>query len=215
MASKPLARRDLAPDRRPWEKQNWESFKAFNGFALYRDLGLARSLTKAAQAFIETATERKEESVRRQMGEWSSAYRWVERAEAYDMHVDERLREQREGRIGRQNRRYEAAAATLSGKLLRRISIDEFDGEAQPLDVNDLDAESAARMLVNLQRVERIATGQPTELVKGAFLISSSDVERISRELVEGLMQFVPVERQPLAAQWVVSYAQSGGKIAA
>lgn len=208
------APRELDPSRRPWEKQPWESNPSYRAFALYRDLGLTRSLMKAATALSEDEGRvGKPESIKTQMAEWSSLGHWVARAEAYDMHVDERLREQREGRIGRQNRRYETASATLSSQLLRRIAGGDTEAGLIALDVNELDAEGAARMLVNLQRVERIATGQPTELVKGAFLISSADVERISRDLYEGLMQFIPQERQPLAAQWVLSYAQGGGKL--
>lgn len=221
MAKTPARTKELDPQRRPWEKQSWETAPAFFAFSLYRDLGLARSLTKASQALIETQPDRKPESVRTQMGQWSAGHRWVERAEAYDMHLDERFREQREGRIARQNRRYEGAAAALSSALLARIALNpdeigEHRGQlVKPLELNELDAEAVGRLLVNLQRVERLATGQATELAKGAFLISSGEVEKITRELVQGLMQFVPEERQPLAAQWVMSYAQGAATIAA
>lgn len=208
--------RELQPDRRPWEKQPWESFKAFESFALYRDLGLARSLSKATQALIETVPARKAETVRTQMGGWSALNRWVERAEAYDLHVDARMLEQREGRVGRMNRRYEAAAATLSARALSAIAggTDENGDTVEPVSLDGMDAEALMRILVNAQKVERLATGQPTELVKGAFLISSADVEKIARDLTEGLMQFVAPERQPLAAQWVVAYASGGGQAA-
>jgi hypothetical protein len=211
-----IRRHELDPTRRPWEKQPWETAPSFNAFAVYRDLGLTRSLIKAAQAIKEAYPERKgsAETIRSQLSDWSAAHLWQKRCDAYDLHVDARMREQREGRIDRQNRRYETAAASLSSGLLARIALNpdevgEHKGQlVRPVDLNELDAEAVARVLVSLQRIERLATGQPTELAKGAFLISSHDVERIVSEVATGLMQFVPEDRQPLAAQWIMAYAR-------
>lgn len=203
--------RELSPDRLPWEKQPFESFPAFQAFALYRDLGLARSLSKAAGILVETVPERKQDSVRKQMSDFSAKNRWVERAEQYDLHIDARMREQREGALAAQNRRYVAAAATASAALLRRLGDADADELAKM--AKELDLEGMARALVNLQRVERLATGQTTEaLGRGVFGINSSEAESIFRDLIELALPFVPEERQALYAQAVQAYISSGGK---
>lgn len=215
-------RRELDKDRRPWEMQSWEGLKAFEAFCFYRNLLMGASLSKAVQDFLKTAPSakgRNEATVRRQFGEWSAENMWVSRTEALVMHLDDRHREQIEGRITRQNRRYETAAATLSSGILARAAVDpdagvgEADGQlVQPFDFNELDIESAARALVALQRLERLATGQATELAKGAFQISTSDVERIVREFYELTVPFVAEDRQPLWAQAIQSWIQGGGR---
>lgn len=209
-------RRDLAPDRLPWEKQPWESWPSFKAFALYRDLGLSRSLTKAAQLTVETMPERKRDTVRTQFSAWSGGHRWVERAEAYDLHVDARHREQREGEMGRQNRRYAAAAATVSSALLQRLGDQEpgVDGltDVQRL-AKELDLEGITRALMAAQRVERLATGQSTaEIGKSAFGVTTSDAERIFADLVQIALPFILAERQPLYAQAVQAYIATGAR---
>lgn len=209
----PTRQKQLDPARLPWEKQPWESPQAFRGFALYRDLGLTRSLTKAAQALVETMPTRTRETIRTQMSQWSGQHRWVERAEQYDLHVDARMREQREGQIGAMNRRYAAAAASVSGALLERIAAPAGPDGRRPLQVlaEELDLEGIAKALVAAQKVEALANGQATALVgRSAFGITSADAERIFRDLVEIALPFIQQERQPLYAQAVQAYTKTG-----
>lgn len=70
----------LAPEIPAWERQPEESPKKHGEFITYRDLGRTRTLVEAA-----TRLDFHPVSVRR-MG---ARYRWVERAEAWDRHLDQ------------------------------------------------------------------------------------------------------------------------------
>jgi hypothetical protein len=63
-----------------WKRLNNESSKAYAAFSIYRDLRIERSLEKVAEECHKSS---------RLIGRWSSKYHWVERATAYDDHLDE------------------------------------------------------------------------------------------------------------------------------
>lgn len=77
--------KDLIPlimdaDTDPWERQSKESVLRFNQFCGYRGLGRTRTLRKVTETLA--LNDRYVRSV-------AAAYRWVERAEAWDLHRDE------------------------------------------------------------------------------------------------------------------------------
>ena len=72
------------PDIAPWEQQPGESAKAFEAFAIYRDMGVERSVRKVTQRLNKSLTL---------IGKWSSRYNWPERARAYDRDVYKRQRQ--------------------------------------------------------------------------------------------------------------------------
>lgn len=67
-----------------WERQEGETDKAYEAFALYRDMGASRSVRDVAQKLGKSATL---------ISRWSSANNWVERVSAWDDQEDERRRE--------------------------------------------------------------------------------------------------------------------------
>src|SRR5216684_2052292 len=75
-----------------WEQQPGESSRAFGAFCAYRDLGPRRSLRAAAAAFY----GRTSAAVERQFDKWSGAFGWVERASAWDRHLDAEARRAQE-----------------------------------------------------------------------------------------------------------------------
>ncbi len=62
----------------PWDRQPGESAKAFDAFGVYLNLGPTRSITKVAQTLNKSRTW---------LGTWSSKYKWVDRALAWDADV--------------------------------------------------------------------------------------------------------------------------------
>jgi hypothetical protein len=74
---------------RPWERLPAESAKAFAAFCAYRDLGPERSLNAAYG----------EGRAPGHWSQWSSEYRWVERATAYDAYLDAERRKVREAKL--------------------------------------------------------------------------------------------------------------------
>lgn len=65
-------------DLNPWDIQPGESATAYEAFATYRDMGADRSVAKAGQK-LGKAT--------RTLEAWTTRWRWVERAGAFDKHV--------------------------------------------------------------------------------------------------------------------------------
>ena len=89
--------------RKLWERMDGESAKAFAAFCAYLELGDERSVRAVGQKLDKSRT---------QIGKWSAAFKWVERAAAYDAEQwrAEREREQRDARKMRK-RQLEAAEA--------------------------------------------------------------------------------------------------------
>jgi hypothetical protein len=72
----------------PWERLNDEPSKAYHAFTVYRDLGpTQRSLAAVSRDLYGERTGRNRGAPGR-VREWSSTYRWRERAEAWDAHLD-------------------------------------------------------------------------------------------------------------------------------
>ena len=76
-----------------WTKQDGETQRAYQVFCVYRDMGWQdRSLRQLTRdVYDEDAT-----GVYTHVRKWSSKYEWVARAEAYDEHVSEQMREELE-----------------------------------------------------------------------------------------------------------------------
>lgn len=201
------------PERLPWERQKGETAAAFHNFALYRDLGPHRSLSKAALDSTRSVKTLKDQSAK---------YGWVERAEAYDDHVDARLREERETERIRLERTHFGAGAAILGVALRRLNgapagMSQNGEPIEPverLDPNTLDAGDVARLLETGVRVQRISSGLPTDLVKGATAVAASDVVRMANDLIEIASRFIDEERQARYYSELQAYLDSGRRVA-
>jgi hypothetical protein len=76
-------------ERHPWDRQVGESSKAYSHFCIYRDMGSARSLRKVTADINCT-------SKRQQLLRWSGKWKWVERCQLYDDHVESQFRAEQE-----------------------------------------------------------------------------------------------------------------------
>lgn len=88
----------------PWEKQEWETPKAYRAFELYRDLGPDRTLQATIRRFVEVFEEECTQSrggkvtkppSRSGISKWSMQYRWVDRVRQYDEWVIENQKQQK------------------------------------------------------------------------------------------------------------------------
>lgn len=153
----------------PWERQSHESPQAFEAFAVYRDLGPARSVTKVARELGKSRTL---------LGRWSRQYAWVMRAAAYDRERDRLfLAEQRQARRDIARRHAKLAQAFL-GKAVARL---------QALDPRELSPGELLRYFQVAAEIERRAVGEePVGVVpqggdEGPDVASLSDEDRRSR----------------------------------
>jgi hypothetical protein len=132
----------------PWEQQPRESSRAFGAFCIYRDLGPRRSLRAAAAAFYGRTTA----TLERQVDKWSRAFRWVERASAWDRHLDAEARQAQEQARREMVERHVREARALQAKALERL---------RALCPEELGPADLLRFIVEAAKLERLALGEP------------------------------------------------------
>lgn len=166
-----------------WERQGTESDRAFEAFAIYRDMGPGRSAVRVGEALSKST---------RLIARWSTEWGWVERAGAWDDEADrnERERNLTERAIARQ-KMLESHAAL--GKTITVISagvLAQF-GEKNPgaaAKLGKMSAVDAAKLAQIGSQMERLARGETTERVE----------LKQAQEVVEGLidvcLRYLPIE---------------------
>lgn len=144
-----------------WDRQTGESARAFAAFAMYRDLGPARSTGKAATTTGKTS---------RTFEEWCTTWGWVERAAAWDDNADRLQRER--NLIEQQEARAEMLRDHLSvGKAFVQVAamgLQQYDG-TQPGAVKRIEKLSAgdlARMADTGVKIERLSRGESSERIE-------------------------------------------------
>lgn len=177
-------------DRELWEKLPTETAKAWAAFVMFRDLGTERSLPKTVGAL-------KGKPGIEMIQTWSARHHWFDRAEAYDLHLDRRRREARESVIEQAER-----AERGLGLALERLAFERIQGRGAPgedgyipaLDPGELDPAAVARFSAEGVRIRRLSDGQPTDLLKGAFMIAPAEAERLLRSVIEAALPLIPEE---------------------
>ncbi|WP_406722862.1 hypothetical protein OG968_23960 [Streptomyces althioticus] len=152
-----------------WERQSGESVQAFEAFAVYRDLGPARSVTKVARELDKS---------RALVGRWSRQFAWVVRAAAYDREQDRLfLTEQAQARRDLA-RRHAKLAQAVQSKAVARL---------QSLDPRELSPSELLRYIQVAAEIERRAVGDAPaaktveDRDQGVDVASLSDEERRAR----------------------------------
>ena len=146
-----------------WERREGETETAYNAFCVYRDLGITRTLRKAATAFYAQSEEHQNDTERapnpaalRRFKEWSRTWLWVSRVEAFD------AEEQRETMLRMKERRQKMREShfAVGGLALQRAT--------QRLQQMALDEELPLRSVPSLIRagseLQRLALGEPTSI---------------------------------------------------
>lgn len=123
----------------PWEKQGDESAPAFAAFAVYRDLGPGRSITKVVQQVHKS---------RALLGRWSRTHSWVMRAAAFDREQDRQFQVEVQQARRDVARRHARVAQAVMGKAVARL---------QGLDVRELSPADLLRYLQVAAEIERRA----------------------------------------------------------
>ena len=149
-----------------------ESARAFHAFTLYRDLPASeRSLEKVQQKYNRST------SYRRQLAKWSSRFAWVARAAAYDVSLDAVRREAaREALVEMATRQAQIGMDLQTAGMA--VFIDESGNLRQDV-VQRLKPQDAIRALEVGVKIERVARGEPAEILKADHTI------RLARELTD------------------------------
>lgn len=133
-----------------WEKLPAETPKAYAVFCLYRDMGYKRSIRKVAREWSEGGHTSK-------LKEWSSKYHWVERAAAYDEHIDNIKQDTYEEVIREMIARHTKESKLLQSKVHERLE----NIKPEELKPNEL-----IKWYETAVRIERLSLGIPTENIK-------------------------------------------------
>ena len=132
----------------PWERQPEETARAFEAFAIYRDMGPDRSLRKVVQTLDKNLTT---------IGDWSTKYEWVKRVAAWDAEQDRIARVQQLKEIKAMRNRHAGMAKAMivkAGRALNRIPEDEIK------------ASDISRMIEVASKLERISRGDVGDVIE-------------------------------------------------
>ncbi len=139
------------PASAAWKRQPSEPPKAWSAFAAYRDMPAPeRSLDAVARCRSGRQVGRKRAATGR-IQAWSRQYRWVERAAAWDRHLDSEAQRARiEARIETQ-KRHEAVLSQVYDRLVAGMK-KKWDG-ITPIE--------QMRILKELIHLQRLVLGEP------------------------------------------------------
>lgn len=141
----------MSSEKEIWEREIGESAKAYYAFALYRDLGPKdRSMLKVAQLYANKKT------LISLMKRWSRKWKWVERAQAYDDHLDRLARLESEAELVEMRKKHIVLATSLQAKAADRL---------KDLNPQDLTPKQMIRALVEGVKLERLSRGETTETI--------------------------------------------------
>lgn len=131
-----------------WERQPNETAKAFEAFVIYRDMGVNRSIRKAAQTLNKAVTT---------LAEWSTKHEWVKRVAAWDAEQDRIARNELVAEMASTRKKQRKQAQRMQEKgmeLLESISI----GDAKLSEIVSL-------LKAGMEQ-ERIAIGDVGEVIE-------------------------------------------------
>lgn len=134
-------------DTMPWERQPGESEKAFAAFEIYRDLGDERSIRAVVQRCNKSASL---------IGRWSAAYRWVDRAAAYDNDLQRQIHKKARKQAADANTRHVQISMQLQKKALEALNL------MQPEDMTPKDTKEILRLAIDVER-KAVIENQPQE----------------------------------------------------
>ncbi|MFB0617242.1 hypothetical protein [Streptomyces sp. AGS-58] len=175
----------LSPDLDPWERQPTETPHKHGQFVTYRDIGRTRTLTEAAQRLTRAYGH---------VRNLAAQYRWRERVEAYDRHLD---------------RQYEAMwleerrkAAETDAKILG-AAIGKLAQRLGSLRADELSAGDFIRLMDVAMRHRRVLFGDPTETIA----VTSEGTNALAHQFAE-FAQMPPEQRRARLSELAASVNQ-------
>ena len=138
-----------------WEQSPTEPAKAYSAFCAYRDMGLARSLAKTAQALNHPP------GYKQTLWEWSTKYAWQSRCRDYDQHMERVAQLEKENAIREMINRHARDAVKIQQMVME--SLETTSLEATP-------PKDLIRVWQQAVRAERASRGLPAEPTKDDYV---------------------------------------------
>ena len=148
----------------PWERQLNETSRAWEAFAIYRDMGASRSIAKVARELGKNKVV---------LEKWSTEYDWVKRCAAWDVEKDRVARETQIKDIIEMRQRH----ASIAKKML-----DTADHALDNIKPDEVSTNEIARLVEIASKLERIARGDAGEVIE----------ERDGGEAIDPVQIYIP-----------------------
>lgn len=133
-----------------WERMSGEKTDYYAKFCHYRDMDTGRVKNKRSIRILAEELGCSRQSLEK----LSVKFNWVERAEAYDLYLEQELRQKREKEIIRMHDNHANIASQLINKATKRLLT---------LPEKEISAQDVVRMLDIGVKIERLSRGEPTE----------------------------------------------------
>jgi membrane peptidoglycan carboxypeptidase len=121
-----------------WEQQPKEAANAYAAFKLYHQLGPERSISRVRSEIGEGSVEGLSVKSLRWLESWSSRWSWVERARAWDAHLEAIRQQALERSVVRAEELLREAAPEMVEALLEIAGDDQQTGTARVAAAKDL-----------------------------------------------------------------------------
>ncbi len=180
-----------------WERREQESSLNFLAFCEYRDLGVRRTVRRAAAQFY-TRHQQEDDPEGGRSGvaifkDWAMKHAWTTRAEAYDIWLEAELRANAHQALRDMRERHAAVAQMAVEKAADRLAIAETD---------EIALGDAIKLLKEAAAIERVARGDADRVtlegVAGGEPISIAPA--ISADGLEARIQAILSERRQAEA---------------
>lgn len=154
-----------------WEKQPKEPPIAWEYFKSYRDMGIFRSHRNVARLFH---GEERVEKARSNIGNFASIWRWADRIDAYQRHLDRVQMEETEKAVKEMASRHaDYAKNTIYAAYFPIIELLKKIQRGDTKDITDMTSKEllaltfkSAQVLVSVADLERKTRGEPTDIRK-------------------------------------------------
>lgn len=177
-------------DRDPYERQFEEPDLSWQGFVIYRDMGIIRSLDAAAKRFFEIYPDMQTKSMNPenlhiQYRWFSPRWGWRARVEAWDRVVDEEHRKKAINEVRKMTKRHISVAK--EGLELCKTEMHKWLKLSKASDANTvLEFKEIMNGLQTIVKLEREARGQPGEITKEVIEKTETiKVENINKLLAD------------------------------
>ncbi len=163
-----------------WDRQEGETSLAYEWFCRYRDMGADRSHAKLVQK------HGKAPNYARTTQAWSRKNSWVERAEAYDAHIESIKRETNEDRAKKTAEEHIGVADKVMEFALRKLSLLE-NMEVKPNEVKGL-----IELAVKIKR-DALGIAEKHE-VTGEVHVEQQTANKLIDDLLERSQQLLEMD---------------------
>lgn len=169
-----------------WDRQEGESSKAFAAFVAYLDLGPDRSIVKAIDSHL--GQDRGKTGAKSRISwweRWSSQFRWVARAEAFDEHE---LQEKIATRATVRERLRQRAIDNADMALGELVALCSFEDEHRPSFAAKV-RHAASMDVLKLAGVDLPKKHEVSGPDGGAVVVDKTEVARRVDEILDGLSE--------------------------